>query len=113
MAITRYKVYGTFDDLIKLYRRALKKGYSYGEIEPVLAISQYNAAKAASDPVNEITFSWKYNLRKQKVNTILLNGHSVNFARRGVPRVLLYRNYADRTVNQPDFELFKLTLTKE
>ena len=112
MAITRYKVYGTFDDLIKLYRRALKKGYSYGEIEPVPVI-QYNSASSASDPVNEITFSWKYNLRKQKVKTILLNGHSTNFAPRGVPRVLLYRNYADRTVNQPDFELFKLTLTKE
>lgn len=112
MAITRYTVYGTFDDLIRLYRRALKKGYSYGEIDPV-PVTQYDSARPASDKTNEITFSWKYNLRKKKVNTILLNGHSANFARRGVPRVLLYRNYADRTVNQPDFELFKLTLTKE
>lgn len=105
MKITQYSVYGTFDDLIKLYRRALKKGYSYGEIEPL------------TDDDKNVQMSWEYDRRRiyknLKRKVIRINNRDPKYARAGVPKTLLYRNYSVTNIEKPDFELFKLTLTRE
>jgi hypothetical protein len=110
MKKTKYEVYGTFDDLIKLYRRALKKGYSYGEMEPL----------TKDDPNISIQTEPTY-LRYRRVSRYgfieplrkVINVSKANNNRKYFPKVLCYRNYASKSINSPGFELYKLILVRE
>ena len=107
MKTTKYEVYGTFNDLIKLYRRALKKGYSYGDIEP---LPDNDSVKTYS---TKSSSSAKYGRKPKRY--VQINGSNVTKYGRGygIPKILYYRNYSPTTVNVFDFELFKLTLVRE
>lgn len=95
---TVYNVYGTHTDLVKLYRKALKSGYSYGEIHPL----------EDDDPHMKICGRLRRRLEYDCPT-------KSNFSKVVVmPQVLLYRPYTTTIRTQgPFFELYKLTLTRE
>lgn len=129
MKKSKYVVYGTFDDLIKLYRRALKKGYTSGELEEipegddVISIISYGTKierveMAPSRRVFSKEFGCEVIVPAQfkDVNRGPISKRlSCKYHRddRRVPQVLIYRNYAERKIASPEFELCKLTLERE
>ena len=129
MKKTKYDVYGTFDDLIKLYRRAIKKGYTAGTLDEipngdeVVQIIEYGKklSRVEISP-QRWAFSKEFNCEVMipaKAKVVECGPKSRRLSckhaqdNRKVPKVLIYRNYAERKVASPDFELFRLTLERD
>lgn len=128
MKITKYDVYASYDDAIKLYRRALKKGYSYGEINQltpedeknVKIISQGKRVTQVIERKSFRAFSKEFNCEviiPEKCKTVEVGPISKYVQKRAsktdLPVVLLYRNYSSKKLMESDFELVKLTLVRE
>jgi hypothetical protein len=126
---TRVNVYGTFDDLIKLYRRALKKGYTSGIIEElpegddvVQIIAYGKKVETVEVSPQRRVFSKEFEceviipaqfreITRGPISKRLSCMHTRDDRR--VPEVLIYRNYAERKIASPNFELCRLTLERE
>ena len=108
---TVYVFYATFNDAIRLYRSARRKGYSYGEIEPLpdddpnVSIRSHGMRIIKDADGNKMEYPHSRYLVPKK--------HVVFFYKRKLPNVLIYGDYQAKTLNQPDFELYKVTLTRE
>lgn len=108
---TVYVVYATFNDAIRLYRSAKRKGYSYGTIEP-LPDDDPNVSIISSG-MRIIKDSTGNRMEYPHSRYLVPRKHVVFFYKRKLPNVLIYRDYQAKTLNQPDFELYKVTLTRE
>lgn len=108
---TVYNVYASFSDAMKLYRSAMKKGYSHATIEPL----------ADDDPDMKVITSGKHTMTVgyETITRPLYRrlsykpGRGEYLGKYAFPTVMVYRNYAERTLLKPDFELYKVTLTRE
>lgn len=132
MKLTEYTVFAKWEDAIKLYRAALKKGYSYGTIEPahendevqVVKYGKRTYHKQIQPPRWEESkeFGCKVYIPAQTEEIITHFGIEMRYKSGGKyvppsyryqPKALVYRNYSSKTLLAPDFELYKVTLARE
>lgn len=131
MKITKYEIYASYSDAMKLYRKAMKAGYSYGEIEQTTSEDKVQIGirgrktKTVVIENSRKVFSNEFNCEviipeKTKVvdlgplqTFIQINGPKYKNHGTDIPMFLLYKNYSQKSIESPDFELVKLTLVRE
>ena len=119
---TVYNVYASWIDAVKLYRAAMKKGFSYGYIEPLedddpnVKVDRWGRKKFKfNDYITGGVKTADYEnawCRVEVFKTSADEDIARYYGTACFPTVLMYRRYS-RKLADPWFELFKVTLVRE
>jgi hypothetical protein len=119
---TVYNVYASWTDAVKLFRAAMRKGFSYGSINPLedddpnVKVDRWGVKKFKFN--NYMTggfYTTEYEKAWYQVEVLKMSPEedvARFYGTTCIPTVLMYRQYG-RKMADPWFELYKVTLVRE